>query len=245
MVILDNSRDQRLVDFANSLDNASKLSTLDFQKIDIEIPKPILSFTTDIEVYESCPLKYKFIRKLNYKLPKSKSLILGTNIHALAEYIGLHKDIDEHKLNEILATNNAYSKAIDNFRKKNFDISLSEVNYKVDRDFYILQGNIDLILADGSIMDLKTGSYDQETLEKYKKQLITYKYLCEFNDNFPNKLYLYFIEKDQVIEVDPVDFSIEKIDHIAKNIVEENIYEKTDKRVECKYCPMKYYCHRN
>ena len=94
-------------------------------------------------------------------------------------------------------------------------------------------------------MDLKTGSYDEETLEKYKKQLITYKYLCEFNDHFPNKLYLYFIEKDQVIEVKQTDFSIERIDHIAKNILEENIYKKTDKRVECKYCPMKYYCHRN
>ena len=245
LVILDNSRDQRLVDFANSLDNASKLSTIDFQKIDIEIPKPILSFTTDIEVYESCPLKYKFIRKLNYKLPKSKSLILGTNIHALAEYVGLHDVVDEEKLNEILATNNAYKKAIDNFRKQNFDLSLSEVNYKADRDFYILQGNIDLILADGSIMDLKTGSYDEETLEKYKKQLITYKYLCEFNDHFPNKLYLYFIEKDQIIEVGQEDFSIEKIDQIAKKIFEENIYKKTDKRVECKYCPMKYYCHRN
>ncbi len=244
LVILDNSRDQRLVDFANSLDNTSKLSTIDFQKINVEIPKPILSFTTDIEVYESCPLKYKFIRKLNYKLPKSQSLIQGTNIHALAEYIGLHKDINEHKLNEILATNKAYTEAIDNFRKKNFDLSLSEVNYKADRDFYILQGNIDLILADGSIMDLKTGSYDQESLEKYKKQLITYKYLCEFNDHYPNKLYLYFIEKDQVIEVDQGDFSIEKIDQIAKNIVEENIYKKTNKRVECKYCPMKYYCHR-
>lgn len=245
LVILDNSRDQRLVDFANSLDNTSKLSTIDFQKINVETPKPILSFTTDIEVYESCPLKYKFIRKLNYKLPKSQSLILGTNIHALAEYIGLHKDINEHKLNEILATNKAYTEAIDNFRKKNFDLSLSEVNYKADRDFYILQGNIDLILADGSIMDLKTGSYDQETLEKYKKQLITYKYLCKFNDHYPNKLYLYFIEKDQIIEVDQADFSIEKIDQIAKNIVGENIYKKTNKRVECKYCPMKYYCHRN
>lgn len=244
LVILDNSRDQRLVDFAKTCDNASELSTIDFQKINVEIPKPILSFTTDIEVYESCPLKYKFIRKLNYKLPKSQSLILGTNIHALAEYIGLHKDINEHKLNEILATNKAYTEAIDNFRKKNFDLSLSEVNYKADRDFYILQGNIDLILADGSIMDLKTGSYDQESLEKYKKQLITYKYLCEFNDHYPNKLYLYFIEKDQVIEVKQTDFSIDKIDQIAKNIVQEKIYKKTNKRVECKYCPMKYYCHR-
>ncbi len=244
LVILDNSRDQRLVDFAKTCDNASELSTIDFQKINVEISKPILSFTTDIEVYESCPLKYKFIRKLNYKLPKSQSLILGTNIHALAEYIGLHKDINEHKLNEILATNKAYTEAIDNFRKKNFDLSLSEVNYKADRDFYILQGNIDLILADGSIMDLKTGSYDEETLEKYKKQLITYKYLCEFNDHYPNKLYLYFIEKDQVIEVKQTDFSIDKIDQIAKNIVQEKIYKKTNKRVECKYCPMKYYCHR-
>ena len=93
-------------------------------------------------------------------------------------------------------------------------------------------------------MDLKTGDYDEIILEKYQKQLLTYKYLMELNNNPAGDLLLYFIQKDELIKVENLDFSIEKIDEIARNIVSENISQKTEDTRECKYCPMKYYCHR-
>ena len=244
LVLLDNSRDYRLVDFSKKLDDSSKLSTINFKKKEKIIEKPILAFTTDIEVYDSCPLKYKFIRRLNYKIPKSSSLVLGSKIHDLAEYVGTNKDLDVGKLKEILEKNPDFISPLNNFTNRDFEISQSEVNYKADRDFYILQGNIDLALKDGSIMDLKTGDYDEIILEKYQKQLLTYKYLMELNNNPAGDLLLYFIQKDELIKVENLDFSIEKIDEIARNIVSENISQKTEDTRECKYCPMKYYCHR-
>ena len=244
LVLLDNSRDYRLVDFAKKLDDSSKLSTINFKRKEEIKEKPILAFTTDIEVYDACPLKYKFIRRLNYKIPKSSSLVLGSKIHDLAEYVGTNKDLDVGKLKEILEKNPDFISPLNNFTNRDFEISQSEVNYKADRDFYILQGNIDLALKDGSIMDLKTGDYDEIILEKYQKQLLTYKYLMELNNNPAGDLLLYFIQKDELIKVENLDFSIEKIDEIARNIVSENISQKTEDTRECKYCPMKYYCHR-
>ena len=246
LVILDNSTDPRLIDFANNLDDSSKLSTINFIRYEVKIEKEILAFTTDIEIYDSCPLKYKFLRKLRFTLPKSHSLIFGSRVHQICQYIGENRENPklDYYLNIFLEKNPAYKNSIRNFREKDFPILASEVNYKADRDFYILQGNIDAIFSDGSIIDFKTGSYTEESLKAYQKQLITYKYLREINDAPTKDLLLYFIEKDELIKVDEKTFDIESIDRIAKNILSENIYEKTDDLKLCKYCPMKYYCNR-
>ena len=66
----------------------------------------------------------------------------------------------------------------------------------------------------------------------------------ELNKENPKNLFLYFIESGQLIKVDDSSFDIEYIDEIAKNIVAENIYEKTSDANECRLCPMKYYCGR-
>ena len=66
----------------------------------------------------------------------------------------------------------------------------------------------------------------------------------KLNNEDPKDLFLYFIESDELIKVDDFTFDIEYIDKIAKNIADENIYEKTSDIKECKFCPMKYYCHR-
>lgn len=246
LVILDNSIDPRIIDFANNLDDSSKLSTINFIRYEEKIEKEILAFTTDIEIYESCPLKYKFLRKLKFTLPKSHSLIFGSRVHQICQYIGENRDNPklDYYLNIFLEKNPAYKNAIRNFREKKFPILASEVNYKADRDFYILQGNIDAVFSDGSIIDFKTGSYTDESLKAYQKQLITYKYLREINKASTKDLLLYFIEKDELIKVDERAFDIESLDKIAKNILSENIYEKTDDIKLCKYCPMKYYCNR-
>lgn len=242
LVLLDNSRDQRLVDFAASLNDSSKLSTIDFKRYEEKKEKQILAYTTDIELYNTCPLKYKFLRRLGFSLPKTKSLIYGSNIHDISEFIANHpKNLD---IREFLENRPYYKAPIENFIKREFDVVATEANYKLDRDFYILQGNIDMILSDDSIVDIKTGSFNENIIQKYKNQLITYKYLMEFNNEYPKDLYLYFIEKDQLIKVDDRSFNINLIDSIAKNIIDENIYDKTSDKNECIFCPMKYYCNR-
>lgn len=242
LVLLDNSRDYRLENFSKKLNDSSILSTIDFKRHEEKRNKQILAYTTDIEIYNACPLKYKFLRRLSYSLPKTKNLIYGSRVHELSEYISKYPS--DSNIEPFLKNNLKYKNVILNFIKKDFKVIDTESNYKLDRDFYILQGNIDIILEDNSIMDIKTGSFDDLTLKKYKNQLVTYKYLMELNKEKTNNLYLYFIEKDELIKVEDLNFDISVIDGIAKNILNENIYGKTSDTSECKFCPMKYYCDR-
>lgn len=246
LVVLDNSRNVNLINFANTLPDSSALKTIDFKKDDPKKEKPILAYTTDIEVYAACPLKYKFLRKLSFRLPLSKSLEFGTNVHKLSEYLAKNPEIDlENKFFKDLFKNNpAYKDPLENFKNKDFAVKASEVNFKADRDFYILQGNVDIILDDGSILDIKTGDYDINTLEKYQNQVLTYKFLMEYNREDINKLYLYFVNKDELKVIEDTGFAIDFIDDIAKSIIDDDIYRKTSDKNECKYCPMKYYCDR-
>ena len=246
LVLLDNSRNVNLINFANTLPDSSALKTIDFKKDEPKKEKPILAYTTDIEVYAACPLKYKFLRKLSFRLPLSKSLEFGTNVHKLSEYLAKNSEIDlENEFFKDLFKNNPdYKSPLENFKNKDFAVKASEVNFKADRDFYILQGNVDIILDDGSILDIKTGDYDKKLLEKYQNQVLTYKFLMEYNREDINKLYLYFVNKDELKVVEDTGFSIDFIDDIAKSIIDDDIYIKTTDRNECRYCPMKYYCDR-
>lgn len=76
LVLLDNSRDYRLENFSKKLNDSSILSTIDFKRHEEKRNKQILAYTTDIEIYNACPLKYKFLRRLSYSLPKTKKLNL-------------------------------------------------------------------------------------------------------------------------------------------------------------------------
>ena len=243
LVLFDNSRDKRIQKFVNSLDTSSRLSTIDFRRENPKGEKEILAFTTDIDVYKTCPRKYKFIRKLSYKTYKNESLIFGSRVHALAEYI-YSDNFNKEDMGNFLKKNPIYINPVANLLNKSYQVKDSEVNYKTDRNFYILQGSLDLVLSDNTIVDLKTGSFDARTLDKYANQLITYKNLMEENGEKVKETLLYFIEQDKEIRVEDGDFDIEEIDRIAKNIIEENFDNKTKDIKACKFCPMKFYCDR-
>lgn len=243
LVVFDNSRDMRIKRFVGGLDSSSRLSSIDFVRKRPEKEKQIFAFTTDISPYETCPRKYYFLRYLGYKSPKTQSLIFGSRVHALAEYI-YSTSFSKDDLGKFLRKNPAYVDPVSNLLNKGFEVCGSEVNYKTDRGDFILQGSIDLILKDGSIVDLKTGSINEMGLETYKKQLLTYKSLMEANGDVATSMILYFIEKDQEIRVDDIGFDQEKIDEIARNILGENFKQKTENRLACKFCPMRFYCDR-
>ena len=243
LVLLDNSTDRRIKNFANSLDSSSTLSSIEFKIEERKDDNKILAFTTDIDVYMTCPLKYKFVRKLSFRTKKTESLIFGSKVHNLAQYI-YSPSFDKKDMTRFLWENKGYIEPVSNLLNRGFDVSLSEANYKADRDFYILQGNIDLILEDSSIMDLKTGSFDEKSLAKYKKQLLTYRQLLLANGKEVGKIYLYFIEKDDLIKVKDEGFDMAAIDDVAREIVRENFDHKTEDRKACKFCPMKYFCGR-
>ena len=246
LVLLDNSQNSYLKNFAFSLNSSSILKTIDFKFKEDIIKKEILAYTTDISIYKSCPLKYKFIRVLDFKKEKSKSLEFGSKVHSLAEYLtNLKKEnLSYHAINDFIKENKEFQKSIENFVNRNFSIKYSEMNIKLDRFSYILQGNIDIILEDGTIIDIKTGKADENNLISYKNQLLTYYNLLVYNNKKVNKIILYFIEEDKLIEVEKSDFDMKNIDEIGKNIVEKNIEIKTQDKRQCKFCPMAYFCKR-
>lgn len=247
LVLLDNSADNNLAELTANLPSEFDLEKLGLVRSKEKKEKPTLAFTTDIEVYSSCPLKYKFLRKLNFTTAQTKALAYGSIVHKLAEDIvnARISGKDMSQLENFIASDPKLREPLQAFIDRNFKIIASEVNYKADRDFYILQGNIDAITADNSLMDIKTGGLDKKTLVKYQKQLVTYKNLMVLNGDNPNDLYLYFINHNKIIKVSETDFSIEEIDRIAEAIVVENFYNKTDDLRECSFCPMKFYCGRD
>lgn len=246
LVLLDNSKNSYLKNFAFSLNSSSILKTIDFKFKEDIIKKEILAYTTDISIYKSCPLKYKFIRVLDFKKEKSKSLEFGSKVHSLTEYLtNLKKEnLSYHAINNFIKENKEFQKPIENFVNRNFPIKYSEMNIKLDRFSYILQGNIDIILEDGTIIDIKTGKADENNLISYKNQLLTYYNLLVYNNKKVNKMILYFIEEDKLIEVEKSNFDMKNIDEIGKNIVEKNIEIKTQDMRQCKFCPMAYFCKR-
>ena len=246
LVILDNSENTYMKSFTLSLNSSSILKTIDFKFKEESLKKEILAYTTDISIYKSCPLKYKFIRLLEYRKEKTRAVDFGSKVHSLAEYLTNIKkeNLSYDKINEFIKENKEFQKPIDNFINRNFPIKDSEMNIKLDRNFYILQGNIDIILENGSIIDIKTGKINENNLSSYKNQLLTYYNLLVYNNKKVGKMFLYFIEEDKLIEVKKSDFNMKYIDEIGKNIVEKNIEIRTADKKECKFCPMAYFCNR-
>lgn len=243
LVILDNSKSYDLIDFQKKLGSSSRLSDLSFKFKEEEKTKPILAYTTDIDLYKTCPLKYKFKRVLKFKKEKNKALDFGTKVHSLAEFVSNNND-KLNLLNELVKNDQRFRQPLRNYIKRDFDVKNTELNLKLDRNFYLLQGNIDLVLNDNSIIDIKTGDIRKESLEAYKNQLLTYYNLFLYNGKEIGNLYLYFIEKDKIIEVEKDDFDIKEIDKIARLIVLEKFEEKTKDKNSCKLCPMKHFCDR-
>ena len=244
LVLLDNSEDIKLNNFSESFPRSSLIKSLDFSRDEEKKEKKILAYTTDIEVFKSCSLKYRFVRKLNFRSLNTRALRFGTNTHKLAEYYSLMPKDRENLIN-FLEKNLEYKKALDNFIKRDFAIKGVETNYKLDRSFYILQGKVDLTLADGSIIDIKTGRFNEDYIASYKGQLMTYRELILGNNHPLNKMYLYFIEEDKLIEIRPTGFDINEIDKVAR-MIDRNIgYRRTDNLDTCKFCQMKYFCKRN
>lgn len=83
------AKDYKLSKFSESFPRSSAIKSLDFERTEEKKEKPILAYTTDIEVFRTCSLKYRFIRKLDFKAPSTRALSFGTNTHKLAEYYSL------------------------------------------------------------------------------------------------------------------------------------------------------------
>jgi DNA helicase-2/ATP-dependent DNA helicase PcrA len=139
------------------------------------------SFTSDIALFENCPLQYKFYRELEFSPARSGTIIFGTLVHQTIEDIHTDvfkndfKPIPEWRIEEWLYSNynllalkeNAYLdervlkgalKHVLTYYRRNQtklkDIVAAEVDVSVLRKNYILKGVIDLIQGEGDTVEI-------------------------------------------------------------------------------------------
>ncbi len=139
------------------------------------------SFTSDIALFENCPLQYKFYRELEFTPARSGTIIFGTLVHQTIEDIHTDafknnfKPVQEWRIEEWLSTNynllalkeNAYLdkgalkaalKHVMTYYKRNQikfkDIVAAEVDISVLRKDYILKGVVDLIQGQNDTVEI-------------------------------------------------------------------------------------------
>lgn len=186
--------------------------------------KKYLSYSSNITLYEFCPLKYQFIKEFDFKQNKNTDTLYGIFFHKVIEkihkYIIKHKEIPNelkiknivdkivktmHTTYQIEFEESSICKIYNSINKYlNFinpsEILASEFKVYSIEDGYILEGIFDLIRKkDNSyeLIDFKSGKYSEYFIQSYKKQLALYSYLIKNEYNLPNiKTYLYFEEEE-------------------------------------------------
>ncbi len=144
-------------------------------------------------------------------------------------------------------------KFYDDFASNVF-ISDSEYSFRIRQDDYDLVGSIDLIYQEDddsiSIIDFKVTTNAEANMEKYKKQLATYKLALkmvddkDYNDKRIDKLSIYSVLDDKTYDfsADEIDCKeiLEEIESTAENILDEKFEPKVSN--SCKYCRFNFVC---
>ena len=144
-------------------------------------------------------------------------------------------------------------KFYDDFASNVF-ISDSEYSFRIRQEDYDLVGSIDLIYQEDddslSIIDFKVTTNAEANMEKYKKQLATYKLALkmvdddDYNDKRIDKLSIYSVLDDKTYDfsADEIDCDdiLEEIEATAENILEEKFEPEVSN--SCKYCRFNFVC---
>nr|WP_314531736.1 ATP-dependent DNA helicase [uncultured Fusobacterium sp.] len=225
------------------------IDTVELDKFDEKKDKKIISYTTDISVYNLCPRRYWFIREKKYSTFEKTRLAFGNIVHKAIEHInklfiarGNIKILDDVYIENLLK--NIYKfenidldqdfqraillikKYIDR-EKENFKYmkKVEASEYRVEED-YMLYGKIDLVLEDEnniSIIDFKTGKYKEDKNSNYREQLSLYKLLLQNKTKKNILTFLYYLEEDEPKkEILITDEELQE-DFIAVNLTVENI----------------------
>ena len=264
-----------------------EMDRLSFEKIRSTELKREYSFTSDIAAYENCAEQYRFYRALGFEPSRTAPMLFGTLVHRTLEDV--HRAVlnnEEHMINrgtiEIWFAHNyntlskstgaslgqreqntALRHVLNYCDRQNGDWSrIKEAEYEVslDKNQYILKGNVDLVLGEGDtveIVDFKTErkpdpGQSPEQLKRYRRQLEIYAHLVQGRmEKKVSRMRLHYTgERDGdpyvTFEMDgqKIDRTIAYVDSIVQRI------EKNDFRMEkrplhlCGNCDMKGYCDK-
>ena len=248
-------------------------------------PKKSYSFTGDLKVYETCPRQYQMYKYLEFAPSRTVMVFFGLLVHQTIEDIhrhqldGLGHTVSEEWIEERFNFNYRYLllretrqigeeqkkaalKQVVNYWKNNQDqisrVIETEVDVTLEKDGYILNGAIDLVLADdGSleVLDFKAQSRPSDghpSISAFYKQLCIYAHLLEKRSGrTPDRLIIYWTgEEDKhraamSFAYDPSDVSlaVSHFDGVVKEIQAQNFQVVTppEKKV-CDECDFRNLC---
>lgn len=232
---------------------------------------PLLSYTS-IRDYEKCPFKYYIVHKLLYKESDTFKIKKGNISHKILNKI--HKNSIDNLSSEIIEDDTSqtviddiidldekefYQNEIENIKEylntffKDIEIMKSEFPFTIEKNNYIINGQIDLIYkrnGELGILDFKN-KYAIDTGE-VKNQLYTYLLALKLDPEFHNEnikelaVYLLKAPKDKKLIIFDIDEEYlnkfqNKITSVAQNI-NQNIFEKKQTR-DCDNCSFSFICY--
>ncbi|WP_410207577.1 ATP-dependent DNA helicase [Fusobacterium sp.] len=226
-----------------------EIKHLDISEVKENENRKLLSYSSNIALYDFCPLKYQFLKEFNFIENKDPETFYGIFYHKVLERVHNHiitynekpdKDkirniiLDVEKFmhvtaqitfNESISENifKTVNKYLENLDIKNIVACELKIS-NVQKDF-IIEGVFDLVKKREDIyeiIDFKSGDFNDQKLHFYKKQLALYRYLLQEEYQAENiNTYLYFEN-----ETDPyIKVQLEKEDM-------ENIMKKFNKTAE-------------
>jgi len=247
--------------------------------------KKSYSFTGDLKVYETCPRQYQMYKYLEFSPSRTVMVFFGLLVHQTIEDIhrmqldGLSHNISKDWIEERFNFNYRYLllretrqigedqkkaalKQVINYWKNNQDqiarVIETEVDVTLEKEGYILNGAIDLVLADdGSleVLDFKAQSRPSDSnssISTYYKQLCIYAHILEVRmGRQPDILTIYWTgeeNKDRAkmsFAYDPKDVeeAVKHFDEVVREIQLQNFTVVTtpDKKV-CGECDFNKLC---
>ena len=243
------------------------------------------SFTGDLKVYETCPRQYQFYREYDFTPSRSAVIFFGLLVHQTIEEIhrivldGKLATLDEARIGELFnrtfyflsladvrpigrEARKAALRQVMNYFYQNQEemkrVVETEVDVSVEKEGYILNGKVDLLLGqDGKLelLDFKSSERPEESsdlLKAYERQLCTYAHILEKrHGKRVERLFLYWTGEEQKATAlmefpyrpELVDQAGRYFDEVVQRIEKEDfrVLSIPDSKI-CKECDLKHYC---
>ena len=187
----------------------------DFKTVKATDLKDTYSFTSDILVYETCPLQYKFYKELNFMPVRTAPMIFGRVVHETIEDIhnaAIRKEINEISEDNVMEWFESNYNSISNAEhaylapaQKNAalqqvllyvknkhgswnDVQKAEVDINYMESNYIIEGKVDLIAENEGLLEI----VDFKS-EKKPDLSCNYKKIQQYKNQL--NLYAYLVEQ--------------------------------------------------
>ena len=247
--------------------------------------KRAYSFTGDLKIYETCPRQYQFFREYDFTPSRSAVIFFGLLVHQTIEEIhrivmdGSDTSLSPNRIKELFdktfyfltlsdvrpigkAAREAAFQQVVNYHDQNQDemhrVVETEVDVSVEKDDYILNGKVDLLLGnDGQLelLDFKTSPRPVESpelLASYERQLCTYAHILQRrHGKHVSRMMLYWTaepnKQDALMQFpfspDVVDEAGTYFDGVVKRIQSRDFHvRQLPETGICKECDMRWYC---